>query len=71
MIGLLILANIIVNASTYLFDPSTVYGFLELLHLDRESNIPTLFSSMQLVLASPLLAIIAVQCKSYVRGHRN
>lgn len=64
MIGLLILANIMVIVSTYLFEPSTVYGLFELFHLSRESNIPTLFSSVQLVFASLLLATIAVQSKS-------
>ena len=64
IIGFLVVAHIIVVASTYVFDPSSVYGIAHLFRLDRESNIPTLFSSMQLVVAGILLAVIGAKYRS-------
>lgn len=64
VIGFLFLANIMGIVSTYIFDHDSVYGLIRLFDFDNERNLPTLFSSLQLIIASALLSIIGAKNKS-------
>ncbi len=64
MIGFLLFANIMGLVSTYGFDHDTVYGLIELMDFNSEENLPTLFSSLQLIVVSSLLSIIGSKHKS-------
>jgi len=64
IIGFLLFANIMGLVSTYAFDHDSVFGLVELFDFREEKNIPTLYSSLQLITASSLLAIIAYKHRS-------
>ena len=64
IIGFLLFANIMGIVSTYVFDHGRVYGLIKLFDFNSESNLPTLYSSSQLIVASLLLSIIGVKHKS-------
>ena len=61
IIGFLLFANIMGIVSTYAFDHGKVYGLIDLFDFDNERNIPTLYSSLQLIAVSLLLSIIGVK----------
>ena len=63
IITCLVLANIAGLFSKYYLGHDTVFGLVRLFNLDVESNVPTLFSTLQLLLAAGLLSIIAVARK--------
>ena len=69
IITCLVLADIGVLFSTYYLGHGRIFGLVGLFHLNREANIPTLFSTFQLLLASGLLSIIAVARKN--QGERD
>ena len=69
IIGCLVLAHIAVLFSIYYLGHDYVFGLLSLFHLDHERNIPTLFSTLQLLLASGLLSTIAVARRN--KGERD
>lgn len=58
MIGLLLFANLTVLVSRFVFHHGSVYGLVELMDFNGERNLPTLYSSMQLIVVSFLLAIV-------------
>lgn len=60
VISLLVLANILALVSKLQFGHHRLMGFVPMFLLDYELNIPTLYSFLQLVTASALLAMIAV-----------
>ena len=64
IIGFLLVANIMGLVSTYAFDHDSVFGLVELFAFREEKNIPTLYSSLQLIASSSLLAIIAYKHRS-------
>ena len=64
VIGLLLFANILGLMSKWVFHNPYLYGLIDLIDFDSEKNLPTLYSSLQLIIASSLLAIIASQHKS-------
>jgi hypothetical protein len=55
IISLLVLANIVGIVSTFAFGQDSAFGLFHLFDLNNERNIPTLFSSLQLVVAALLL----------------
>ncbi|WP_457667335.1 hypothetical protein [Thiolapillus sp.] len=55
----LLVANVAGIVATYYFGHDYVFGFVPLFNLDMESNIPTLFSSVQLLLSGLLLFFIS------------
>jgi len=63
IITCLILANIGSLVLKYCFGDGHVLGLVPLFELDKEKNIPTLYSSMTLLFSSSLLSIIAVARK--------
>lgn len=65
LILFLLCANIIGVVSKLYFDHDTVYGLVELFNFDSEKNIPTLYSSIALIIASILLLSIAFINKKY------
>ena len=64
VIGLLLFANILGLVSTYVFHHPYLYGLIDLIDFDSEKNLPTLYSSLQLMLASSLLVVIGSRHKS-------
>jgi len=64
IIGFLLFANIMGLVSIYVFDHDTVFGLVKLFAFREEENIPTLYSSLQLIVASSLLAFIAYKNRS-------
>jgi hypothetical protein len=69
VIGLLFLANLAGIVSTYVFDHGSLFGLVGLFRLNSEKNIPTLYSSLQLITASGLLYCIARKLKSLNRNY--
>ena len=63
-IALLLIANIVAILTKHVFHYSNIYGLVALFEFDREGNIPTLFSTLQLLAASFLLVFIGSSCKS-------
>lgn len=61
VIALLSLAGFAVVISTHVFDHGRLYGFARLFHFNRENNIPSYFSALQLGFAALLLLAIASQ----------
>jgi hypothetical protein len=59
LILFLLLANIIGITSRIYFNHGSVYGLVPLFDFNTEKNIPTLFSSINLLITSVLLSIIA------------
>lgn len=59
LILFLLCANIIGVVSKFYFGHDTVYGLVDLFNFDIEKNIPTLYSSIALIVASILLLSIA------------
>jgi hypothetical protein len=57
---LLVLANIAGQLTVYLVAHAGVYGFVRLLDIDAENNIPSGFSALLLLIAALLLAIITL-----------
>lgn len=55
----LVLAHIAVQFSTFYLGHNHVFGIVPLFDLDKEKNIPTLYSSVSILFCSFLLAIIA------------
>jgi hypothetical protein len=55
----LVVANILLMVAKFGFGHGHFYGLASLFHLDRESNIPTLFSSCLLLLNAALLGLFA------------
>jgi len=64
IIALLLIANIFAILSKLVFHLGPIYGLVPLFEFDREENIPTLFSTLQLLAASFLLVFIGSSCKS-------
>jgi hypothetical protein len=64
LIGLLLLANILGLVSTYVFHHPYLYGIVDLFDFDGEKNLPTLYSTLQLIVAGVLLAVIGSCHKS-------
>ena len=64
LILFLLLANILGLISKYYFDHGTVYGLIALFDFNTEKNIPTLYSSIALIIASILLWSIALTHKN-------
>ena len=62
IIFFLLLANVFGIAVTHYFD-HTLYGLISLFNFDTERNIPTLYSSIALLVASGLLLFIAATRK--------
>lgn len=60
---ILLIANGIVIFLKVIFKLGDVYGFFPLFNFDYEENIPTLYSSIILVLSSALLFLIAISHK--------
>jgi hypothetical protein len=50
--------------STYVFHHPYLYGLIDLIDFDSEKNLPTMYSSLQLLVASCLLAVIGSWHKS-------
>jgi len=63
LILFLLLANTLGVISTHYFNHPSVYGLVPLFDFNNEANIPTLYSSMALVVASLLLFTIAFSYK--------
>jgi hypothetical protein len=63
-IGFLVLANLFGIVLKYGLGHDSFYGLVELFDFNRENNIPTLYSTLQLIIASLLASIIAVTHKS-------
>ncbi len=57
VISILLLANLTGIFISHFFGHDSIYGLIDLFDFDRETNIPTLFSSLQLLLASGLLLL--------------
>jgi len=56
----LLIANLAGVVSTYYFKHDSVYGLVPLFNFTLENNIPTLYSSVALIMSSFLLAVIAI-----------
>ena len=63
LILFLLCANIIGIVSRLYFDHNYVYGLVPLFDFDTERNIPTLYSSIALIISSALLFLIALSSK--------
>jgi hypothetical protein len=63
LIFFLIFVNALGIISKYYFDHDSVYGFVPLFDFNTEKNIPTLFSSITLIIASILLLSISLTHK--------
>lgn len=63
LIFFLFLANILGIISKYYFDHDFIYGLIPLFDFNTEKNIPTLYSSMALIVASILLLSISLTHK--------
>jgi hypothetical protein len=61
MIGFLLFANVAGIVSKYGFGHDSVYGLVNLFDFDKEMNLPTLYSSIQLIVACLLLSIIGAK----------
>lgn len=59
----LLLANMVGIISSLYFGHERLYGFVKLFNFNKEQNIPTLYSSLSLMIASVLLAFIASKHK--------
>ena len=64
VIGLLLFANVMGLVSTYVFHHPYLYGLIDLIDFDSEKNLPTMYSTLQLLVASCLLAVIGSSHKS-------
>lgn len=64
MIGILLCANILGIVSTHVFGHGRVFGLIDLFDFNTETNIPTMYSSLQLILASLLLFFIGAKLRS-------
>lgn len=64
LILFLLSANILGIISKYYFDHGTVYGLIALFDFDTEKNIPTLYSSIALIVVSILLWSISITHKN-------
>lgn len=64
IIAFLVIASVAGTIARFGFDQTSVFGLIALFDLHSERNIPTLFSSIQLVLASLLLFCIGRQHRS-------
>jgi len=67
---LLLVASVAGQLVKYILGNDVALGFVRLFYLDAEANIPTLFSTILLLLASLLLALIAVFKKTYQETYR-
>lgn len=63
IIGFLLLAHVVVVFVTLLSGHDSIHGLIPLFHFGGESNIPTLYSSVALLICSMLLFLIAVNHK--------
>lgn len=59
----LVFFNVLGLISKYYFNHPTVYGLVPLFDLSEENNVPTLYASFTLLVASFLLLIIAIKHK--------
>lgn len=64
IIAILLCANLAVVITALYFDHDYMHGLAPLLNFDNESNIPTLYSSFALIIASILLCAIGLAHKS-------
>ena len=62
-ISFLLLANIIGIVFKFYFDHDYIYGLTPLFDFNTEANIPTLYSSFAIIVASVLLLLIALEHK--------
>lgn len=65
----LILANFVAIISAFYFNRSNLLGFVPLFRLGYEKNIPTLYSSVTMLLCSGFLAIIAIAKKRLAKNN--
>ncbi len=61
--GILIGLSLLTVVSTYVFGHGRIYGLIPLLNLDKECNIPTMFSFVMLVISGLLFLLIAAMKK--------
>lgn len=59
LISALLLAHCLCLVSTHYFDRPTALGLVPLFHFNGESNVPTLYSSVALLVSSALLLLIS------------
>ena len=64
MVGFLVLTNIAGIVAKFAFGQESLFGLIGLFDLHSERNIPTLFSSLQLILAGLLLLLIGSKHQS-------
>ena len=64
IIGFLLFANLMGIVSKFVFGHDWVYGLIDLFDFNTEENVPTLYSSLQLVFASLLLLVIGTKHRS-------
>ena len=60
IVGCLVVANIVGLVSTYVFGHGGLLGLVRLFNMDEEANIPTYFTSLELLFCSGLLVLIGV-----------
>lgn len=70
LIFFLLSANILGIVSTYFFDHGRLYGLIPLFDFDREKNIPTLYSSIGLIVVSILLYSISITHKNLKSSYK-
>lgn len=58
IVAVLIVLNIVGQYMTYVLNANETFGFVKLFHMDRESNIPTFFSSTILLFSALLLSLV-------------
>lgn len=61
--ALLVIASLTGQFMKFLGGHDTVYGLVSIFNLDAEANVPTFYATFLLLLASLLLAIIAIHAK--------
>lgn len=66
--SLLIIASVAGQVMKYIFGHPTVYGLVDLFNVNREQNIPTLFSVLLLITSSVLLSLIFYLHRKQVAG---
>lgn len=70
IVAILIGLHILGQISSFVFKRGSLFGFVELVNINFEANLPTFFSALILVFATILLAIIAACHKKNGTPHR-
>ena len=68
---LIIIASVVGQLIKYIYGHPRVYGLVNLFYLDEENNIPTAFSTLMLIFAGVLLAVIAFLWDKQKINHRS